>query len=174
MRFVLYLALGMVGVVFGAEPQTKTEPAVRARPQTKKETEPVQGFAVAPMVLTDEGCARDYVRAFQAEGVELRRRLADLETYGCVDTSARAAFAGVSTERRDFAVEKGHVAYFRYVIIKFDPERTKTAIGGGGLRVRPPGKAMYLGWIPDADFYAVSPETFDQLVAEKKVPMTIR
>jgi hypothetical protein len=73
MRFALYLALCMVGVAFGGEPQTKTEPAVRARPQTKKETEPVQGFAVAPMVLTDEGCARDYVRAFQAEGVELRK-----------------------------------------------------------------------------------------------------
>lgn len=175
---MLCLALFIAGVVFGAEPQTKAapqskaQPESKARPPAKRATEPVKGFAVAPMVLTDEGCARDYVRAFEAEGVELRNRLADLETYGCVDTGARAIFTGLSTERRDFAIEKDKVAYFRYVIIKFDPERTKAAVGGPVIS--PPAKMVYLGWIPDGDFYAVSPEIFDQLVAEKKIPMTIR
>ena len=127
---------------------------------------------MAPIVLTDEGCARDYVRAFQADGVELRKRLADLQIYGCVDTTAKAIFAGVSTERKAFAVEKDEVAYFRYVVIKFDPERTKRAIGG--RFVIPPGKTVYVGWILDENFYAVSPEIFDQLLTEKKIPMTTR
>ena len=162
MALTLCLALSIASVAFGAEPQTKAAPQskakseTKARPPTKGETDPVKGFAVAPMVLTDEGCARDYVRAFEAEGVELRKRLADLETYGCVDTGARAIFVGLSIERKNFAIEKDNVAYFRYVIIKFDPERTKAAVGGPA--VNPPAKTVYSGWIPDADFYAVSPE----------------
>src|SRR5450432_1786447 len=69
--------------------------------RTRKESGPIRGFAVAPMVLKDEGCARDYVRAFQFEGVELRKRLVDLNTYGCIDTTATGIFAGLSTDRKD-------------------------------------------------------------------------
>jgi hypothetical protein len=124
------------------------------------------------MVLTDEGCVRDYVRAFQAEGVELRKRLADLGTYGCIDASATAIFSGVATERRDFALEKDAVAYFRYVVITFDLARTKAAVGEETV-VRPPAKNVYSGWILDGNFYAVSPEKFDQLMADGKIPMAI-
>ena len=171
MRLALYLTLCTAGVVFEVKPQTKTD-ATKPQHQPKKETKPVQGFAVAPMILTDEGCARDYVRAFQTEGVELRKRLIDLETYRCLDTTAKAIFAGVSTERKDFAVQKDAVAYFRHVLIKFDPERTKAAVGG--RLIGPPEKASYFGWIPDENFYAVTPEAFDLLIAEKKIPLRTR
>ena len=173
MRSVFCLLMAWAIAIFGAEPQTKAKTEAKGAPQAKKTTGPVQGFAVAPMVLTDEGCARDYVRAFQAEGVELRKRLSDLETYHCIDTTATAIFAAVSIERKDFAVEKGKVAYFRNVVMTFDPERTKSVVVENRL-VLPPGKTIYLGWIPDEYFYAVSPERFNQLLAEKKIPMTIR
>ena len=172
MRFVFCVLVPLVAAVFGAEPQTKAKPNAKA-PQAKTDTGSAQGFAVAPMVLTDEGCARDYVRAFQAEGVELRRRLADLETYHCIDTTATAIFIAVSKERKDFAVEKGKVAYFWNVVMTFDPERTKSVVPQGRL-VNPPDKTVYSGWIPDEYFYPVSSERFNQLLAEKKIPITIR
>jgi hypothetical protein len=62
------------------------------------------------------------------------------------------------------------VAYFRYVLMTFDPQRTEVAVGG---YVKEPASYAYLGWIPDADFYAVSPKQFDQLLADKKIPMSI-
>lgn len=175
MRFMLYLVLCAAAVVFAAEPQTKAKsqtkapPQTKAGPQAKEETGPVQGFAAAPMVLADEGCARDYVRAFQFEGIELRKKLTDLEAYKCVDTTAKGIFAAVSTDRKDFAVEKGKVAYFRRVTMTYDRQRTQLAVGN--TLVNYPGSPVYIGWIADADFYAVSPEQFDQLLAEKKIPM---
>ena len=156
--------------VFCAEPQTKGKSEPKAAPQVRTEpATPVQGFAVAPMVLADEGCARDYVRAFQAEGVELRRRLADLEKYNCMDKTAKGIFAAVSTERRDFAVDKDHTAYFRKVTMTYDRPRTEAAVGN--TLVNGPGSPVYLGWILDGDFYAVSPQRFDELLAQKKIPV---
>ena len=35
-------------------------------------------------------------------------------------------------------------------------------------------RQAYEGWIADRDFYAVSPERFDQLLVQKKIPMTIK
>jgi len=165
----------MAGGLSGAEPQTKSSPPAKAKSEaSKKEVKPVEGFAVAPVVLADEGCTRDYVRALQSEGVELRKKLTDLQAYACVDTSAQAIFSAVAIERKDFAVSKDEVVYFRLVMIKFDPDRTKAAIGGEGHVVTPPAKTVYVGWIPEERFYAVSPEAFDRLLAEKKIPMTIK
>ena len=159
----------LLSVALGGGSQTKKES------QTKDGSGRVYGFAVAPMVLTDEGCVRDYVRAFQFEGVELRKRLTDLETYKCIDSTATGVYQGVSIERKDFAVEKGNVAYFRNVIIKFDPARTKiaieTAIVGG--HVKQPDKTVYSGWIPEKTFYAVSPERFDVMLAGKELPIPV-
>ncbi len=36
---------------------------------------------------------------------------------------------------------------------------------------RGPAKMAYAGWIPNADFYAVTLEQFEKLLAEKKVPL---
>lgn len=170
------------GVAFGQSPQppvAAVEPQAKGklRPKTELQSKkviggPIHGFAVAPMVLTDEGCARDYVRAFQFEGVELRKRLTDLETYHCIDSKATGIFAGVSIERKDFAVDKEHVAYFRNVVLKFDPQRTSMALDG--RPTNPPGETIHIGWIPEKNFYAMSPEQFDQLLAQKKIPMAIR
>jgi hypothetical protein len=78
----------------------------------------------------------------------------------------------VSLERKDFAVEKGNVAYFCSVVITLDLERSKSAVAGKFTNA--PGKPVYRGWIPEKDFYAISPEQFDRLMAQKKIPMTIR
>jgi hypothetical protein len=124
--------------------QTKAKPEAKAAPPAK-EAGPVAGFAVAPMVL---------------------------QTYGCVDTTATGLFTGVSTDRKDLAVEKGDVVYFRRVLLKFDAERTKVAADNTAIN-RPPAQ-FYEGWIPDENFYAVSPEQFDKMLAEKKIPLKIK
>jgi hypothetical protein len=127
------------------------------------------------MVLTDEGCVRDYVRAFQFEGVELRKRLTDLETFKCIDSTATGIYRGVSLERKDFAVEKGNVAYFRKVIITFDLDRTKIAIQTMlvGGHVKQPGRTIYSGWIPEKNFYAVSAERFDVMLSRNELPAQV-
>src|SRR5215472_7214624 len=108
MRPVLYLFV-LFAVVNGL---TQTKQASKAKPAGKAEsTGTVNGFVVAPVVLTDSGCVRDYVRAFQSEGVELRKKLADLAAFGCSDLSAKGIFSALATERKDFAVDPDHNAY---------------------------------------------------------------
>ena len=51
----------------------------------------------------------------------------------------------------------------------YDRQRTQLAVGN--TLVNYPGSPVYIGSIADGDFYAVSPEQFDQLLAEKKIPM---
>jgi hypothetical protein len=151
--------------------QSKAKGTSKAAAVAAKDPAPVSGFAVAPMVLTDEGCARDYVRAFQAEGVEFRKRLTDLEAYKCVDTSARGIFVAIASERKDFAIDKGSAAYFRKVVMSYDQKRTEVAVGN--TVVSTPGSQVYIGWILDEDFYPVSSEQFDQFLAEKKIHMNV-
>jgi hypothetical protein len=93
MRSTVYVLIFLTTIAV-AEAQTKAKPGSNAEPHIEKEADPVRGFALAPMVLTDEGCTRDYVRAFQFEGVELRKRITDLETYHCIDSTATGIFAG--------------------------------------------------------------------------------
>lgn len=114
---------------------------------TKKDSREVTGVVKAPMILKDEGCARDYVRAYEYEGVELRKRLADLNTYGCIETKAAAYFTAISFDRKNLAVKPGAFAWFRYVTLKIDPERT----GRSGMYLYQ-GKSSYAGWILDQDF----------------------
>ena len=48
-----------------------------------REAEPVAGFAVAPMVLKDEGCAKDYAKSLGLEGIAQRKMFAELVQFGC-------------------------------------------------------------------------------------------
>jgi hypothetical protein len=131
------------------------------------------GFAVAPMVFADEGCARDYARAYQFEGVEFRKRIAELNQYGCIDTTATGIFAAIATVRKDLAVEKGKVALFRKVILESDARRSWIAASKPEV-MSPPRRSMYAGWIMDSDFYAVSAEEFDRRMANREIPLIVR
>src|ERR1700733_5101245 len=150
--------------------QTAKSPAPKAPSKTSapKKTPTVSGFAVAPPVLADEGCARDYMHMFEAEGVEQRKKLNDLFAYHCLDGTAKGIFSAVAIDRKDFAVIKGETAFFFLVRMAFDTERTHKVIGGPkGFLISPPA-ASYSGWIPEEDFYAVGEEEFDKLLAAGK------
>jgi hypothetical protein len=56
-----YLLLIWVACALG-----QTKPPAKAN-STAPKNAAAEGFAVAPMVLKDEGCARDYSRAFSFE-----------------------------------------------------------------------------------------------------------
>jgi hypothetical protein len=119
--------------------------------------------------MTDEGCARDYMRMFETEGVEQRKRMSDLLTYRCLDTSAKGIFSAVVTDRKDFAVAKDEEAFFLRVTLVLDRERTQRALGGPEVyHIEPPG-ASYFGWIPERDFYAVTGAQFDVMVSTGKI-----
>ena len=177
LKMLMFGFLAAVALISGPSPGRQTPSGDQAKPKqpTKRavgqDASPVRGFAVAPLVLADEGCARDYSRAFLSEGVELRKKLDDLEKYKCLDTSARGIFAAASTERKNLSADKESVAYFRQVILEYDPERTKTAVGRWVSN--PPAQMHYFGWILERDFYPVSPEVFDQMLAQKKIPMFV-
>ena len=46
------------------------------------------GYSVSPLVIKDEACARDYLKASSATGLELRKRMAELVTYGCMEKTS--------------------------------------------------------------------------------------
>jgi hypothetical protein len=129
----------------------------------------VSGFAVTPPVLADEGCARDYMRTFEAEGVEKRKKFDDLIAYHCLDPTAKGIFSVTATDRKDFAVSKGEEAFFLLVVMIFDKERTQSAIGGPTVFLVSPPSNSYVGWIPEQDFYLLRGEQFDQMLAAGKI-----
>jgi|SRR5579871_1093057 len=135
---------------------TQTRQPSKAKPAAQAESAAVNGFVVAPVVLKDEGCTRDYVRAFQFEGVELRKRLADLGAYGCSDLSAKGIFTAVASQRKDFALDRDYTAYFRFVVMTYDRKRTEIAAENN--LVSAPGHTVYMGWVADEYFHGVTPE----------------
>jgi hypothetical protein len=44
----------------------------------------LRAYVFSPLLAKDEGCAKDLVKASHLEGLELRKYLAELLTYGCV------------------------------------------------------------------------------------------
>jgi hypothetical protein len=66
-----------------------------AQPKTASRT----GYAIAPLVLKDEGCARDYLRAIAAGGVATRKQLAELVAFGCAEKMT-GVFRGTTLEKK--------------------------------------------------------------------------
>jgi hypothetical protein len=61
------------------------QPAKQKPPSDK--TAPKQstgGYAVTPVLIKDEGCAKDYLRALSLDGLEERKGMAELYDYGCI------------------------------------------------------------------------------------------
>ena len=60
----------------------------------------VSGTVLGTVLVKDEGCARDYLRMLQMEGVEQRKTIVDLDRYGCVETLSGLYMARVLTTKR--------------------------------------------------------------------------
>ena len=121
-----------------AASQTSTTQGAAPRPKTATATTPKaasNGYAVAPVVLRDEDCARDYANAFKAGGVSTRKQLADVLLYGCAERGV-GVFKGASQERKRITP----TATFRRVSL--------VCISGCGDRL------ILKGWVADADFHA--------------------
>jgi len=64
----------------------------------KKELRPFQApelRVVDPIVASDEGCARDFVKALKLDGLEQRKYLTDLFRYGCVEQLEGPYYANI-------------------------------------------------------------------------------
>ena len=72
MRAIALIALAIAPLLAQIKPAPKpfTPPDLRV-------------YAMDTILIKDEGCARDYLKALQMEGVELRKALGDLENFGC-------------------------------------------------------------------------------------------
>lgn len=67
--------------------------------QPKKPPTPKTGFVAMPTLFKDDGCARDYAKAVAAGGLEMRKQIADLIAYGCLE-KAPGVFRGVALEEK--------------------------------------------------------------------------
>jgi hypothetical protein len=126
-------------------------------PKTPTLTPPASqntGLAVAPVVARDADCARDYANAFLAGGLELRKRLVELEQYHCIDSSAAGIYRATILETRDITP----TATFDRVELIYDRNLTSQALGHAPAHQNEPPHTVYVGWIPEADFVL----TFDE------------
>src|ERR1700678_1595745 len=66
----------------------------QGQPTTEsKALEPKSGYAITPVLIKDEGCARDYLKAQSLGGLEGRKMLVDLAEYGCIKKLQRIYLA---------------------------------------------------------------------------------
>jgi hypothetical protein len=79
-KLIFVLAITAV-IVFPVFAQKKTGTLAGTVGQVKA---PKEGYAISPLVIKDEGCAKDYLRAQRAAGIEQRKLLAELFQYECV------------------------------------------------------------------------------------------
>jgi hypothetical protein len=88
--------------------------ATAALAQQKKTAIPKTGFAAMPLLLKDEGCARDYAKAIAAGGLEMRKQITDLISYGCIEKTVGVFRGAVLEERR---TTKGTPALVRVSLV---------------------------------------------------------
>ena len=81
MRKLLFVLAITAVIVFPVFAQKKTGTLAGTVGQVKA---PKEGYAISPLVIKDEGCAKDYLRAQRAAGIEQRKLLAGLFQYECV------------------------------------------------------------------------------------------
>jgi hypothetical protein len=79
-KLIFVLAITAV-IAFPVFAQKKTGTLAGTVGQVKA---PKEGYAISPLVIKDEGCAKDYLRAQRATGIEQRKLLAELFQYECV------------------------------------------------------------------------------------------
>ena len=75
-RTYFFTALFFIGVLMCVA-QTKKTP--------KPFVPPAPLYAIDPVISKDPGCARDFVKASLMDGVEQRKALAELVTFGCTE-----------------------------------------------------------------------------------------
>ncbi len=68
-------------VLLAAVAMAGQKPAPKPAPKHQKAEE---GFVIVPLVFKDAPCARDYLKAQAAGGLEGRKALGELLLYGCV------------------------------------------------------------------------------------------
>jgi hypothetical protein len=59
--------------------------AAQTTKATKPFVPPAPLYAIDPVISKDPGCARDFARASSLDGVEQRKALAELVTFGCTE-----------------------------------------------------------------------------------------
>jgi hypothetical protein len=88
--------------------------------QTKK-TRPfvppdVNSYLFDFYIAKDQGCAKDYARTVGKEGLELRKMLAELEGFGCIDHITGSVFTARVIGTRSFGDEKNPIKMSRVIV----------------------------------------------------------
>jgi hypothetical protein len=154
----------MVAVVFGSASFAQTappRPPLKATPTHGTETS-YAGFTIAPRLLKDEGCVRDYLKAQQADGLQRLKQLDELEKYGCTSFLPFVYVALSHHVRKFVSGAKTETVYECHLV--YDSEMDAVARGSEKF----PSEIQIDGWLIDTDFLQVSiPKMKEILVANR-------
>jgi hypothetical protein len=108
------------------------------------------GYVFGGPLLKDSGCARDYVKSQTMEGVEKRKFLAEMISYGC-GAPVLGVYAATVKEPISLTFEKKTIRFLHVFLIK-DDGLSFGLLGQDGSKAT----ATQEGWMPDSEFMKIS------------------
>ena len=142
------IPIALLVIALACVAQTKTGKATKAEPQKKA----ASGYILPGTVLAkDLGCAKDYVKALAAEGVQQRKLLADLFDYGCAER-VRFVYTMFSFEPQVVVPEKTSLTVWKVKGIV--SQKLSELMGQSDNSTA--SEFNKDGWVVDADFVQLS------------------
>lgn len=152
---VIAFALGSSLVAQTAKPAPKV-PAQKELPT---------GYVLDAVLIKDEGCIKDVVRAAQASGVEQRKQTEELVKYGCIENVEGPYYTSVTDVRTVSMTPAKRVKVYKAILI-FDIDMRKLITG------KDPDidsiDTFKEGWIFEDKLLAVSKEQFTKMIEDQK------
>jgi hypothetical protein len=155
------VALAIASVLAAQAP--KSSPKVAPKAEEKKELP--TGYVLDAVLIKDEDCIKDVVRAAQASGVEQRKQTAELAKYGCIEEVEGPYYTSV-TEVRTVAITAGKRIKVYKAILIFDIAMRKLITGKdpdiGTI------DTFKEGWLFQDKLHVLTKEQFAKMIEDQK------
>jgi hypothetical protein len=149
---------------FVAQP---SKPAPKAVSKALAQKQLPEGYVFKAVLVKDEDCIKDVVRATQASGIEKRKQAEELVKYGCIE-SVDGPYHAYVTEIRMVTTTPGkRVGIYKAMLI-FDIDMRKLITG------KDPDissdDVFKEGWIFEDKFHALTKEELTKIIEDQKHP----
>jgi hypothetical protein len=154
----LILLLTIMSMSLSAQQSTKKPPP---KPFTPPPPTTDVGTLFGGPLLKDEACSKDYAKSLNMEGLEKRKYIADLITYGCA-IALRGVYRTSALETIEIKTGE-KITKFRHVFLTLLPGVSDEAYGKGADATR-----TREGWAPADNLlpYPPSPDQIDFMVKQ--------
>jgi hypothetical protein len=130
-------------------------------------SEPPSGYVINSMLVIDEGCIKDVIRAWQASGIERRKQVSDLVTYGCVE-QLHGVYYGTARDTKTVTLGPTKRSKIYKILLILDGDLMNIVDPGWADKPDAFDAIDKIGWVFEKDFHTLTKEQMINLIKESK------